>query len=144
MKILFNASVVLAGAKSRSGASGVLLSLVKKGRINGIITELIFDEIIKHARKLGFTAGEMREMVINNFSTHIVEAPAETEVRKFASKVLDADDAHILASYVQNNCDVLVTLDKKHLLVLKGKIKGVQIFSPGDLIKFFSVESKRK
>ncbi len=144
MRVLFNASVVLAGTKSRSGASGVLLRLVKNGVFTGVITEVIFDEIIKHAQKLGFTVDEMREKVIDNFSTHIESAPAETEVKKFTSKVLDANDAHVLASYRQYNCGALVTLDKKHLLALKGKIKGIQIFSPGDMIKFFSVETKRK
>ena len=34
----------------------------------------------------------------------------------------------------QEDCDVLVTLDKKHPLVLQGKIKRVKIVSPGELL----------
>ena len=45
MRVLFNASVVLAGLRSKNGASGELLRLVKIGKIDGLISQIIFDEI---------------------------------------------------------------------------------------------------
>ena len=64
---------------------------------------------------------------------------------KYQRIVIDPGDAHVLATYNQEQCDVLVTLDKKHLLVLQGKVKGMQILTPGEFLnKFYPVETKRK
>lgn len=52
--------------------------------------------------------------------------------------MIDEGDAHVLATCFENGISCLVTLDKKHLLVLKGKVKGLTILTPGELIKKFS------
>lgn len=57
----------------------------------------------------------------------VFTAPSEKDVRKCGKRVIDEGDAHDL-----------ITLDKKHLLVLKGKVKGLTILTPGELIKMLS------
>lgn len=134
MKVLFNASVVLAGLRSKNGASGELLRLISIGKINGLISQMIFDEIIRHCEKLDLNLGSVKEQVLNIFGENITKSPEEKTVEVYYSKVNDPGDAHILASYEEENCDALVTLDKKHLLILQGKIKGINIFSPGEFL----------
>ena len=51
LRVLFNASVVLSGLKSPKGGSGKLLQFVKLGKIDGKISEVIYDEIFKTSSK---------------------------------------------------------------------------------------------
>lgn len=141
MKVLFNASVVLAGLRSETGASGVLLKLVREGKIRGIISELIFNETLRHSEKIGMDEERLGKEVVKIFNNNVFKLPQEEIVEKYYSFVSDRGDAHVLASYEQEDCDVLITLDKKHLLVLQGKIKGVKIVSPGE---FLLARSKAK
>lgn len=145
LRVLFNASVVLAGLYSPSGGSGVLLKLVKSKKITGIISELILDEAVRHSNKIGLSAEDVRKKVESIFE--VCSAPEEGIVEKYKQVVIDFGDAHVLASCEQENCFILVTLDKKHLLILQGKIKGINIVSPGEFlnkIKFYGIERKRK
>ncbi len=133
MKVLFNASVILAGLYSINGASGELLKMVERREIQGVISELIFNEAVRHADKIGLNQEEMVQKVWKVFK-NITQSPELVLVEKYLKKVIDGGDAHVLASADREKCNILVTLDKKHLLVLKGKIRGLTILSPGELL----------
>ena len=135
MKVLFNASVILAGLYSPSGASGTLLKILKRGSIKGVISELILNEALRHADKIHINQKVMLEKIISIFGKPIT-APDAATVEKYTRIVIDEGDAHVLASTEEGKCDILVTLDKKHLLILKGKIKSLRIMSPGELLTF--------
>ncbi len=117
-KVLFNASVILAGINSPSGGSAKLLSFAKRRKIQGVISEIILSETLKHAGKLNRTQKEMVEFCDITFS-EILRAPHKKSVQKYLHIVIDEGDAHVLASAEEGATDYLVTLDKKHLLVLK-------------------------
>ncbi len=134
MKVLFNASVILAGMRSPGGGSGYLLKLCEKGSFQSVISELIFNEVGRHAEKIGMKKGELEAEMVKIFGS-ISGPPEAKRVEECKKWVVDHGDAHVLATYLDENCDALVTLDKKHLLVLKGKIKGIEIMSPGELIR---------
>lgn len=134
MKVLFNASVVLAGLRSKKGASGELLRLISIGKINGLISQMIFDEVVRHCEKLSLDPMSIEKQILNIFEKNITKSPNEKTVEFYYSKVSDPGDAHVLATYKEEKCDALITLDKKHLLILQGKIKGVNIFSPGEFL----------
>lgn len=137
IRVLFNASVVLSGINSPKGGSAKTLSFVEKGLINGTISEVILDEILRHSGKFDISKNDIFNYTGNIFKKVLV-APSEIYVKKCGNKVIDEGDAHILATCLENNIPYLVTLDKKHLLVLKGKIKGLTILTPGELIKMLS------
>jgi len=61
------------------------------------------------------------------------------KVEVFEQTVIDSSDAHVLASAKENKVEFLVTLDKKHLLILKDKIKQFRIVSPGQLIEILGI-----
>jgi len=136
--VLFNASVVLAGLRSSGGGSGRLLAGVKQGRIKGVISQLIFDEVLRHAPKLGLADKAAQKQVLEIFK-NILPAPGEDLVGRYFKAVIDPGDAHVLASCSQGKCEVLVTLDKRHLLVLQGKVRGVAIMSPGEFLTKFNL-----
>ncbi len=132
LRVLFNASVLLAGLRSGTGASGNLITAVKAKRLTGVVSEIIFEEVLRHAGKLGVSVERARN-VLAKFEMH--PAPAELNVKKYKKVVIDFGDAHVLASAEKGDCNFLVTLDKKHLLALKEKIKTFSILTPGEFLK---------
>ncbi len=134
-KVFFNASVILAGLKSPTGGSGKLLHWCRNQKINGVISEIVADEVARHADKIGFKSTHIR-LAIKTIFNQITEAPKEKNVAKFSKIVIDPGDAHILASCYEIKPDFLVTLDKKHLLILQKKIKWMKIVSPGAFVNW--------
>lgn len=132
-KVLFNASVVLAGLRSPNGGSGKLLQFIDNHKIDGIISEVIYDEILKHCNKLGISKGKASSDVSRLFK-NVLNAPNKNIVTKYNAIVIDEGDSHVLASCEESKIKYLVTLDRKHLLVLKDKIKGLEILTPGELL----------
>jgi len=132
-KVFFNASVILAGLRSPAGGSGKLLNWSLNQKINGVISEIIVDEAIRHADKIGVKPAHL-QLTLKTIFSQIQTAPAKKNVIKFNKIVIDPGDAHILASCYEIKPDFLVTLDKKHLLILQNKIKWMKIVSPGELI----------
>lgn len=143
--VFFNASVILSGIRSPSGGSGELLKRTKQKNIRGVISEIIFDEIIRHADKFNLTQSKLAIFTQTIFPT-IQRAPKKETVSKFNTLVIDAGDAHVLASAKETHAQWLVTLDKKHLLILQKKIKWIRIVSPKELLENFhkTVDTLRK
>ncbi len=136
-RVFFNASVILAGLASPSGGSGKLLTFVKHKRITGIISEIILDEVLHHAVKIRLKKTMVEKLILTLF-TPVFPAPKHEFVQKFIHIVLDQGDAHVLESSHESKSDFLVTLDKKHLLILQNKIKSVNIVSPKELLEWLA------
>lgn len=133
-KVFFNASAILAGLHSSSGGSAKLLDWVKKNKIKGIISEVIFDEAVRRADKINLSKTEMRKK-ISAISFSILPAPKKETVESYYPLVIDLGDAHVLASTDEVRANYLVTLDKKHLILLKKKIRKFSIVTPKELIE---------
>lgn len=131
--VLFNASVVLAGFKSPKGGSGKILSWAKKGKIKGVISEIILDEVLRNASKIGFDKPDLEKKIKEILS--IEAAPKQEIVNQHSDIVIYFGDAHVLASSEQAKAEYLVSLDQKHILILKDKIKVFKIVTPGGLIQ---------
>lgn len=134
LTVFFNASVIIAGLISQNGGSAKLLKYVKENKIKGIISEIIYDEVMRKSEKIGLSPNEIKRKLFLIFD-NIKKAPEENLVRKFNNIVIDLGDSHVLASSTEVKADFLVTLDKKHLLILDKKIKGLRIVSPKQLIE---------
>ena len=141
-KVFFNASVVLAGLHSPSGGSAKLLEWTKHERIKGIISEIVLDEVLRHAEKVGVqaTAAQKRIKVIFR---EITTAPKQTTAEKWMRRVSDVGDAHLFASCEETKAEFLVSLDKKHVLSLSKKVSSVKIVSPGGLISLLPIKKGR-
>lgn len=142
IRVLFNASVVLSGLRSPGGGSGELLRLIKLEKIEGEISEVIQDEILRHYKKLGLLKLKV-EKDLKKLFPNLILSPNKKTVEKYKKVVIDEGDSHVLATCDREKIKYLVTLDKKHLLILKGKIKGLHIFTPGEFIEFLSKKSPK-
>ena len=137
--VLFNASVVLAGIKSPSGGSAKILSFCKEGKIIGLMSEVMVDEAMRNGPRVGAEPKDI-EARIQNLNIRICPAPKSSMVDKFKKIVIDLGDAHVLASANEQKVNFLVTLDKKHILILQEKISKYIIVSPGELISHLQKE----
>lgn len=136
-KVFFNASVILAGLASPGGGSAKLLGWGQQKRFRGIISEIIADEVMRRASKLGIGTAQASTMLYRGFAV-VMPPPTVDLVDRYKAMVIDHGDAHVLASAWASKSDFLVSLDKKHILSLKKKIKTVKIVSPGELIEILS------
>ena len=136
-KVFFNASVIIAGLLSPTGGSAQLLKQTKQKQIIGIISEIILDEVLRRSDKLKKSKAEIEKDVKTIF-TSIKPAPSTSEVENWQKIVLDRGDAHVLAAAKESQSQFLVTLDKKHLLILQNKIKKFRVVSPKQLIEYLS------
>ena len=136
MKVLFNASVILSGLYSPNGGSAKVLKYVRDKKITGVISEVVFDEVLKHADKMNLSKEYLSRSCLEIFGK-INNAPSQKLTDKYSKLVLDFGDRHVLASAEEHKVKYLLTLDKKHLLVLNGKIKNLIILKPEDFIRKF-------
>jgi uncharacterized protein len=133
--VFFNASVILAGLKSPNGGSAKLLNWVKENKIIGIISEIVIEEVLKNTNKIFLTKEKALKLISQIFL--IVKSPNKKYFSVFKDIVLDEGDIHLLVSAKNVKANFLVSLDKKHILSLKNKIKDFKIVSPKELIEFF-------
>lgn len=132
-RAFLNASVILAGLYSPSGASARILTLIKSGEINGCISEVVLQEALRHANKVKMTANEV-EKAIMKYKIEIRPAPQKL-VKRYEKISIDPGDIHLFTSAQNENCQYLVSLDKKHVLALVSLVKEFRIVSPGELLK---------
>jgi putative PIN family toxin of toxin-antitoxin system len=132
--VFFNASVILAGLKSPNGGSAKLLNWVKENKIIGIISEIVIEEVLKNTNKIFLTKEKALKLISQIFL--IVKSPNKKYFSVFKDIVLDEGDIHLLVSAKNVKANFLVSLDKKHILSLKNKIKDFKIVSPKELIEF--------
>lgn len=135
-KVFFNASVILAGLKSPLGGSGKILKWGRQKKIKALASELILDEVLRNMVRVGLTEDQIAKSAKEIFL--IVPAPGASLVKNFYKISVNVGDSHVLAGSTETKADFLVTLDKKHLLVLKDRIKTFKIVSPGELIEILS------
>jgi predicted nucleic acid-binding protein len=131
--VFFNASVVIAGVLSPRGGSARVINWVKNGKIQGVISEIIFNEVLRHSEKIN-KSEEVLASEILKFNFMIVKAPSRLD-SKFEKIVLDLGDVHVLTSALRSKVEYLITLDAKHILSLSSKVKDFKIVTPGQLIK---------
>jgi len=95
-----------------------------------MISEIVADEVQRHLNKLAIKKEKFLKTLI-----YLEILPAPTKLApKYLNIVKDVGDAHLFTSAQQAGCDYLVSLDKKHVLSLKSKIKKFVIASPAELI----------
>lgn len=133
-QVFFNASVIFSGINSSTGGSALLLKWVKDKKIKGVISEIVLAEALRHAEKIGWEKKKMEQTILAIFQ-QVLPAPKTQEVEIWKEIVTDPGDVHLFASAIKTKCDFLVSLDRKHVLILKDKIKNLKIVSPAELIE---------
>lgn len=136
-KVFLDASVIIAGMNSSTGASNFILKLSKDKKIRSFVSEMVIQEVVRNLKK------KLPDKVLIEFFKYLsesnfkkVEFEGESEVLKYQG-ITDAKDVHIIAAADKSKVDYLVTLDKKHLLNLRQKLP-FKIVTPGEFLKQLS------
>lgn len=131
MVVFIDASVILAALGSKSGGSSQILKLMREKKLDGIISLAVIEEVSRNASKIKVT-DTMVSRLISASSFKVISAPTSEEVEKYLD-VTAAKDAHVVASAIKSKAEVIITLDKRHLL--SKKIRGLDILTPGEFLQ---------
>lgn len=136
MRVFFDASVVIAALLSPTGGSALLFQYLKSGRITGIISQTVIEEIIEEDKfnKIKKSKEEIEKFIAQSGLVVRVAISAD-EISLYQNEV-DIEDAHLIAGANLTKCSHLVTLDKKHLLRadIQERFLPLKIVSPKDLL----------
>lgn len=129
--VFLDSSVILSGLASPTGGSRKILNIREKGRLQLTATPFVIQEVAKHIPKLGISSDFLKRLLSKKIIRLVPDPPQEIE-RKLHNLTPDPDDAPILAGAIVNGADVLVSLDKGHILtqLVRKTLAPMKVFSP--------------
>lgn len=135
MKVFVDASVILAALGSKTGGSLQVLHLGAKGKLDLTTSQAVIEEIRRNTHKISVPWTNMERLIIKS-RISVVPAPGQAQVGKY-ERIVGEKDAHVLASAITSKAQILITLDKKHILQaeVKQKVKNVELLAPGELLQ---------
>ncbi len=136
-KVFLDTSALIAGVASSRGAARAVLQLAEIGLIEVIVSRQVIVEADRNIEeKLPEMLNEYREF-IKLLAPVLIDDPRQKDVERFL-KVINYDDAPILASAVSSGADFLITWDRKHFI---GKDihthSNLKIVTPGEFLRYF-------
>ena len=137
LKVFLDTSALIAGIVSSRGAARAVLQLAEVGLIEVLVSKQVIVEGDRNIEmKLPEILSEYREF-IKILSPILIDDPSQMEYEKFC-KIINPDDAPILASAVGSSADFLVTWDKKHFMHKDVQTySNLKIVTPGEFLKHF-------
>jgi|SRR3989344_6259442 len=137
MRVFFDASVIIAALLSPNGGSSQLLKYIKLGKIVGITSQTVIEEILEEDKfiRIKKSQREIEQFIVDN--RLIVRKPITIGEIEPYQGLVDIEDAHLIAGANLTRCRHLVTLDKKHLLRadVQKRFLPLKIVSPGQLLE---------
>lgn len=135
MKVFVDASVILAALGSKTGGSSLVLRLGAKGKLDLTTSQAVVEEVRRNTRKISVPWTDTERLIIKS-RISVVPAPGHLQVEKY-ERIVGEKDAHVLASAIASKAQILITLDKKHILQaeVKQKVKNVELLMPGELLQ---------
>ncbi len=136
-KVFLDTSALIAGIASTKGSAREVLRLAEVGLIDVFISRQVIVEADRNIEaKLPEMLKEYRAFM-KVLSPILVDDPPISKIKRF-SKIINPNDAPILASAVMMEVDYLITWDKKHFIVSDVKSSvNLKIRTPGEFLKEF-------
>jgi predicted nucleic acid-binding protein len=137
-KLFIDASVFVAAAASPAGGSAAVLELGRRGRVRLLTSRLVLVEAERNTRqKLPTEALLGFYQYIGTLPIKITASVTEAEIAR-AARIVAEKDAHVLAAATKSRADVLLTLDRRHLLTPAAQsYSPVLIQTPGGFLQAF-------
>jgi len=131
-RIFIDSSVLFSAANSARGHSRDLMLLGASGEINLVLSDFVLEETIRNLSQLKQPPlAELEELLVNA-NVEIVEI--STQAVLDAGKLIVMKDAPVIAAAKFAEVDMLVSLDKKHILNRPelGTYIKASILTPGE------------
>jgi predicted nucleic acid-binding protein len=133
-RIFLDSSVLYSAAYSPTGHSRDLIIMAARGEITIVISNLVVDETRRNIAEKAPNHVSYLDLIFENIPFEFTK-PTAREVKE-ATKHIVLKDAPIAAAAKKAKVDLLVTLDKKHLLDKPeiAKYVGADIVTPKEAI----------
>jgi predicted nucleic acid-binding protein len=136
--LFFDASVLVAGAHSPNGGSGLLLSACKAGGFRAQATIAVAMESIGALEGLPETSLARFYRLLSEIRWEFLHVPSAQVLERY-KQYIEPKDVHVLAAAVKGGSEFLLTLDRRHILAVAGTEAGARlpiiILTPGDFIQ---------
>ena len=131
LTIFLDASVILSGLASPCGGSGKLFVAANRKKLIVLTTPRVIEEVDRHLDKLHIAPDQLHRLLSDKI-VRLVADPNEETIKKFRRIIKDPDDAHVLAGAVMSGADLLLSLDKKHILApnVEKALRPMSVKSP--------------
>jgi len=113
-RIFIDSSVLFSAANSAKGHSRDLMLLSANGEVNVILSDFVLEETIRNLSQLKQPPLAEFELLLVNANIEVVEISKQAVLD--AGKLIVLKDAPIIAAAKFAKVDMLVSLDKKHIL----------------------------
>jgi predicted nucleic acid-binding protein len=133
-KVFLDASVIIAGSASRSGASRAVLNLAEIGLIQAVISEQVLTEVERNIQEKLPQALPYLTELLGYIAWEIQDDPTFEEFGRWIS-IIEAKDAPILEAALQAGSDYLLTLNTKDFSPDVAHHSGLIIHTPGEFIR---------
>ena len=133
-RILLDASVIFSACYSSHGQSHDLILMAVRGEYDLVSSELVVEEARRNLTRTSEDYVLFLDFVVENIPIQFVR-PTKRQVLAAASHVA-LKDAPIVAAAKRAQVDLLVSLDKKHLLGKPelAKYAGAEIVTPREAV----------
>lgn len=136
MRVVLDTSVIVAGFRSRTGASNLLLQAVAKGGLRPLLTTALFleyeDVLLRAEQRL---ATGMSESDVEGALTALASAAEPVEVHfRWRPQLADPSDELVLEAAVNGSADFLVTHNVRDFEPAAGKFE-LKVITPQECLK---------
>ncbi|MFQ6042182.1 MAG: putative toxin-antitoxin system toxin component, PIN family [Candidatus Poribacteria bacterium] len=133
-RVFLDASCWVAAAGSSTGGSALILKLARAGYLQVVATKTVLREAERNIKnKMNEDALLRYYQELETTEIEMVEPPSDEDEAQWQD-IVDEKDSHVLAGAYKAQADVLVSLDKRHILtekVRKGFPQGHQLLLEG-------------
>jgi len=137
LRVFLDSNVIFSGLHSSSGAPGAILEYFTEGKLEVVISQQVLEEVVRTVKeKLPEALPTLRRLLMSA-PPEVSNDPAIEEVTPWA-RLMNTEDAAILAAAIAAQPDCLITGDK-HFLgnpVISEK-SGLHIVSPAQFLEHF-------
>jgi putative PIN family toxin of toxin-antitoxin system len=138
LRVVLDTNVLVAGLRSRTGASFLLLSLVERGRLRLCASAPLLDEYEEVLRRAEHRKVHgLDDVAIRLLIAGLVQVAELAETRVHLRLVMkhDPDDAMVAEAAIDAGADHLVTHNMRHFDEVR---RFVSVVTPGQLLRIMA------
>lgn len=113
--VFIDASVWIAGICKETGGSNLLLRFGTARKIMPVVSDAVLAEVARKLHLMDSALFKRYQQIVEAMSVRRVPSPSEAELTRW-NEVTANKDRHVLAAAVEAGVDVIVSLDRRHLL----------------------------
>jgi predicted nucleic acid-binding protein len=113
-RIFIDSSVLFSAANSAKGHARDILLMGTRGEIKIVLSNYVLEETVRNLAQLRHPPLEELEQILTNAGVEIVEISKQLVLE--AGELIVLKDAPIIAAAKFAKVDILISLDKKHIL----------------------------